>query len=52
MRTTLNLDDHLLAETQRVTGVSEKATLVRESLKALIERETAPCLAKLAATEP
>ena len=52
MRTTLNLDVQLLAEAQRVTGVSEKATLVREGLKALIERESARRLARLAATEP
>ena len=51
MRTTLNLDDQLLAEAQRITGVSEKATLVREGLKALIERESARRLARLAATE-
>jgi len=52
MRTTLNLDDQLLAEAQRITGVSEKTTLVREGLKALIERESARRLARLAATEP
>ena len=52
MRTTLNLDDQLLAEAQRITGVSEKATLVREGLRALIERESARRLAKLGATEP
>ena len=51
MRTTLNLDVQLLAEAQRLTGVSEKATLVREGLKALIERESARRLARLAATE-
>ena len=51
MRTTLNLDDQLLAEAQRITGVSEKATLGREGLKALIERESARRLARLAATE-
>ncbi len=52
MRTTLNLDDQLLAEAQRITGVSEKAALVREGLRALIERESARRLAKLGATEP
>ncbi len=36
MRTTLNIDDQLLAEAQRLTGVSEKAALVREGLRALI----------------
>jgi Arc/MetJ family transcription regulator len=52
MRTTLNIDDQLLAEAQRLTGVSEKAALVREGLRALIERESARRLARLGATEP
>ncbi len=52
MRTTLNIDDELLAEAQRITGVSEKAALVREGLRALIERESARRLARLGATEP
>ncbi|GMQ84257.1 MAG: hypothetical protein BMS9Abin06_1031 [Gammaproteobacteria bacterium] len=52
MRTTLNIDDKLLAEAQRITGVSEKVALVREGLRALIERESARCLARLGATEP
>ncbi len=52
MRTTLNIDDQLLAEAQRITGVSEKAALVREGLRALIERESARRLARLGGTEP
>jgi len=52
MRTTLNIDDQLLAEAQRVTGVSEKVALVREGLRALIERESARRLAKLGGSEP
>ncbi|AHE97461.1 type II toxin-antitoxin system VapB family antitoxin [Thioalkalivibrio paradoxus] len=52
MRTTLNIDDQLLAEAQRVTGVSEKAALVREGLRALIERESARRLARLGGSEP
>jgi Arc/MetJ family transcription regulator len=52
MRTTVNIDDQLMAEAQRITGVSEKAALVREGLKALIERESARRLAKLGATDP
>lgn len=52
MRTTLNIDDQLLAEAQRITGVNEKAALVREGLRALIERESARRLARLGATEP
>ena len=52
MRTTLNIDDQLLAEAQRVTGLAEKTAVVREGLEALIERESARRLAKLGATEP
>jgi len=52
MRTTLNIDDQLLAEAQRIMGVEEKAALVREGLIALIERESARRLARLAGTEP
>jgi len=52
MRTTLNIDDELLAEAKRITGLSEKAALVREGLKALIERESAHRLARLGGSEP
>jgi Arc/MetJ family transcription regulator len=52
MRTTLALDDDLLAEAQRLTGMKEKTALVREGLTALIERESARRLARLGGTEP
>ena len=41
MRTTLNIEDELLAKAQRISGVKERTALVREGLKALIERESA-----------
>lgn len=52
MRTTVNIDDELLAEAQRITGMDEKAALVREGLRALIERESARRLARLGGSEP
>jgi Arc/MetJ family transcription regulator len=52
MRTTLALDDDLVAEAQKLTGIREKAALVRHALKALIERESARRLARLGASEP
>jgi Arc/MetJ family transcription regulator len=52
MRTTLALDDDLIREAQRLTGTSEKSALVREALRALIERESARRLARLAGSEP
>lgn len=51
MKTTLNIDDQLLAEAQRLTGVTEKAVLVQEGLRALIERESARRLARLGGSE-
>lgn len=52
MRTTLNIDDQLLDEARRITGMTEKAALVREGLRALIERESARRLARLGGSEP
>lgn len=52
MRTTLNLDDDLLAQAQRLTGMKERTALVNEGLRALIERENARRLARLGGTEP
>ena len=52
MRTPLALDDELVAKAQAFTGLKEKSSLVREALKALIERESARRLARLGGTEP
>ncbi len=52
MRTTVALDDELVRLAQEFTGVEEKAALLREALKALIERESARRLASLAGTMP
>ena len=52
MRTTLAIDDLLLTQAQLLTGLKEKSSLVREALKALIERESARRLALLGGSEP
>jgi len=52
MRTTLALDDDLVAEAQRLTGTRGKTALVREALRALIQRESARRLAKLGGSAP
>lgn len=52
MRTTINLDDELLAKAQRLTGIRERTGLVHEGLRALIEREAARRLARLGGSEP
>ena len=51
MRTTLNIDDELIRQAARLTGVEEKTALVRRGLEALIERETARRLAALGGSE-
>ncbi|AJK46222.1 type II toxin-antitoxin system VapB family antitoxin [Burkholderia plantarii] len=52
MRTTIALDDDLIAKAQAYTGVEEKSALVREALKALIQREAAKRLANLGGSQP
>lgn len=52
MRTTLALDDDLMREAQRLSGIGEKNALVRQALHALIERESARRLARIGGSEP
>jgi Arc/MetJ family transcription regulator len=52
MRTPLNIDDSLLKEATRLTGLGEKTAVVRAGLEALIARESARRLAALGGSEP
>lgn len=52
MRTTITIDDELLRRAQELTGVSERTALVREGLRALIQRESQRRLALLGGTMP
>ena len=52
MRTTVALDDELLAKAQEYTGVREKSALLRAALKALVEREAGRRLARLGGSQP
>jgi Arc/MetJ family transcription regulator len=52
MRTTVTLDDELVAKAQEYTGIQERSALVREALKALVQREAARRLARLGGTQP
>ena len=52
MRTTLNVDDQLLEEARRLTGIEGRAALVKEGLRALVERESARRLAALGGSAP
>ncbi|MGL4313966.1 MAG: type II toxin-antitoxin system VapB family antitoxin [Sphingomonas sp.] len=51
MRATLTLDNELLAKAQALTGLKEKSSVVREALKALVERESAQRLVRLGGSE-
>lgn len=51
MRTTIKLDDELLAEAQRLTGTRERTALVNDGLRALIAREAAVRLARLGGSD-
>lgn len=52
MRTTVALDDELLAAARRYTGIGETARLLHEALRALVEREVARRLARLGGSQP
>ena len=52
MRTTINIDDELIEEAQRLTGITEKTQMIREALTCIIQRESARRLALLKGTEP
>ena len=52
MRTTLTLDDELLEQASRLTAPMERSAVIREALKALIERESARRLARLGGSQP
>ncbi len=51
MRTTLNIEDALMDQATKITGIKEKTTLVKLGLEALIARESARRLAKLGGTQ-
>lgn len=51
MRTTINVDDELLEEARRITGIEGRTALIHEGLRALIERESARRLARLGGSE-
>lgn len=52
MRTTVTLDDDLLEKATKLTRIEERPALLREALKALIERESARRLARLGGSDP
>lgn len=52
MRTTIVIDDALLAKATKLTGPMDRSAMVREAFKALVERESARRLARLGGTQP
>lgn len=52
MRTTITLDDELLASAHELTGIEERSTLIHDGLRALIQREAARRLALLGGSDP
>lgn len=52
MRTTVTLDDMLLSQAQSLSGLKDRGLLLREALRALIERESARRLVRLGGAEP
>ena len=51
MRTTLNIEDKLIEEASKLTGISEKTALVKLGLETLIAKESSKRLVKLGGTE-
>lgn len=51
-RTTLILDDELLEEARKLTGLEEKTAVIHEALRALVRRESARQLADLGGSQP
>ena len=52
MRTTINLDEQLIEQAQRMTGMQERTALIHEGLRSLIARESARRLARLGGSDP
>lgn len=52
MRTTVTIDEALLSRAQLLSGVQERSALLKEALRALIQRESARRLATLGGSEP
>jgi Arc/MetJ family transcription regulator len=52
MRTTIALNDQLIAKAQEYTGIKEKSALVHEALKLLVAREAGRRLALLGGSQP
>lgn len=52
MRTTVVLDDELVARAQEFSGITERSALLKRALEELIHREASRRAALLGGTEP
>lgn len=52
MRTTITLDDELLAEAAEATGISDRSQLIHDGLRSLVQREAARALIALGGSDP
>lgn len=52
MRTTVTLDDELIAKAIEMTGIKERSALINRALKELIQREAGRRIALLGGTMP
>ena len=52
MRTTVTLDDDLVAKAAELTGRTDKSGLLRQALGALIAQESARRLSRLGGSDP
>jgi Arc/MetJ family transcription regulator len=52
MRTTVTIDDELAERAAALTGITERATLLRHGLEVLVEVESARRLARLGGSDP
>ena len=52
MRTTIDLDEQLIEQAQRMTGTQERTKLIHDGLRALISRESSYRLARLGGSDP
>ena len=51
MRTTVTLDDDLLARAEELTGISERSALIRDAVELLVRIETGRQLAALGGSD-
>ena len=52
MRTTVAIDDELMADAKELTGIKETSALVRQALTLLVHREASRQLAAMGGSQP